>query len=65
MLKAHRGMNIATKHFDKIVELLAGTLAELGVPNDIIGEIAAIAASVKDFIIEIKDWMNVFFIINK
>jgi hypothetical protein len=55
MLKAHRGMNIATKHFDKIVELLAGTLAELGVPNDIIGEIAAIAASVKDFIIEIKD----------
>lgn len=41
-------MMINEKHYDKIVELLASTLIGLGVPMDIIGEIADIAASVKD-----------------
>ncbi len=51
MYMAHRGMNVKEVHYDKIIFLLAGVLTELGVPNEIIGEIAAIAATVKDDII--------------
>lgn len=40
-------MYIRESHYDRIVELLAETLAGLGVPMDIIGEIADIAASIK------------------
>lgn len=41
-----RGMN--ESHFDAVVENLANTLAELGVSSDDIGEVAGIAGSVKD-----------------
>ncbi len=41
-----RGLN--DSHFDAVVENLSATLSELGVPNEKIGEVAAIAASVRD-----------------
>ena len=40
-----QGMNAS--HFDVIMEHLGATLTELGVPNDLIGEAAAIAESVR------------------
>lgn len=48
MREAHKHMNLTEEHFNAVVENLAGTLTELGVGDDDIGEIAAIAASVKD-----------------
>lgn len=41
-----RGLN--DSHFDAVVENLGGTLAELGVPNDVIGEVAAIAETTRN-----------------
>ena len=41
-----RGMNEG--HFDAVVENLANTLSELGVGSDDIGEVAGIADSVRD-----------------
>lgn len=41
-----RGLN--DSHVDVVIELLGGTLKELGVPDDQIGEVAAIAESVRD-----------------
>ena len=35
-------------HFDAVVELLAETLRELGVPESAIGRVAAVAESVRD-----------------
>jgi hemoglobin len=35
-------------HFDAVVEDLAATLTELGVPDDLIGQVAAIAESVRN-----------------
>ncbi len=40
-----RGMN--DSHVDVVIELLGGTLKELGVADDLIGEVAAIAESVR------------------
>lgn len=40
-----KGMN--DTHVDVVIELLGGTLKELGVGNDLIGEVAAIAESVR------------------
>ena len=40
-----KGMN--SSHFDAVMENLGATLKELGVPNDLIGEAAAIAESVR------------------
>ena len=48
MREAHKHMNLNETHFDAVVENLAATLTELGVGEDDIGEIAGIAASVKD-----------------
>jgi len=48
MREAHKHMNLTEEHFDAVVENLAATLTELGVSADDIGEIAAIAGSVKD-----------------
>lgn len=44
-----KGLN--DTHVDIVIEHLGGTLAELGVPNDLIGEVAAIANSVRDDIL--------------
>lgn len=41
-----RGMN--DTHVDVVVELLGGTLKELGVSDELIGEVAAVAESVRD-----------------
>ncbi|MGE3181173.1 MAG: group 1 truncated hemoglobin [Phycisphaerae bacterium] len=43
---AERGLN--DSHFDAVVENLAATLTELSVPQDMISEVAAIAESVRD-----------------
>ncbi|KAL4496037.1 hypothetical protein ABPG72_015459 [Tetrahymena utriculariae] len=42
MKDGHKGMNIDDSQFNAIVELLAQTLTEMGVPQDAIGEIANI-----------------------
>ncbi len=48
MREAHRNMSLTDAHFDAVVENLAATLSELGVSDGDIGEIAGIANSVKD-----------------
>ncbi|HEY7772743.1 MAG TPA: group 1 truncated hemoglobin [Marinagarivorans sp.] len=51
MREAHKHMNLTEEHFDAVVENLAATLTELGVKEDDINEIAGIANSVKDDIL--------------
>lgn len=51
MREAHKHMNLTEVHFDAVVENLAGTLTELGVKEEDINEIAGIALSVKDDIL--------------
>jgi hemoglobin len=41
------GMGLNEGHFNAVVENLATTLAELGVSEQLIGEVAAVAATVK------------------
>ncbi|MEM1303429.1 MAG: group 1 truncated hemoglobin [Planctomycetota bacterium] len=41
-------MGMTDEHFDAVMENLGGTLVELGVPDELIGEAAAIAESVRD-----------------
>lgn len=36
------------EHVDAVIELLGGTLAELGVPSDLISQVAEIAESVRE-----------------
>ncbi|MBQ0760654.1 group 1 truncated hemoglobin [Zhongshania sp.] len=48
MRTAHAGMGINNEHFNAVVENLAGTLSELGVGADDIAEVAKIADSVRD-----------------
>lgn len=40
-------MGLNDSHFDAVVELLGATLAELGVPANLIGQVAAIAESTR------------------
>lgn len=51
MRESHKHMNLNETHFNAVVEHLAGTLKELGVSDEDIGEVAAIADSVKDDIL--------------
>jgi hemoglobin len=48
MRKAHAKMKLTDQDFDAVMENLGGTLKELGVPDELIGEAAAIALSVKN-----------------
>ncbi len=48
MRAAHAKMNLTEEHFDAVMESLGGTLKELGVADELIGEAAAIATSAKD-----------------
>ncbi len=48
MREAHKHMKLNDVHFDAVIENLAATLTELGVPDAEIGEIATIGMSVKD-----------------
>lgn len=51
MKTAHARMNLTELHFNAVMENLGATLAELGVPEALIGEAAAIALSVKSDIV--------------
>ncbi|HET7545128.1 MAG TPA: group 1 truncated hemoglobin [Polyangiaceae bacterium] len=51
MKAAHAHMKISEKHFNAVMENLAATLSELGVPEALIGEAATIALSVKGDIV--------------
>src|SRR5690606_12272494 len=48
MRAAHAKMNLSEADFSAVMENLGGTLKELGVPDELIAEAAAIATSVKD-----------------
>jgi hemoglobin len=52
MRSAHAKLKLSEADFDAVMENLGGTLKELGVPDALIGEAAAIAVSVK------KDVLN-------
>jgi hemoglobin len=41
-------MGLNDSHFDAVVELLGGTLAELGVKQELIQQVAAIAESTRN-----------------
>ncbi len=47
MRAAHARMNLTEADFTAVMENLGGTLKELGVPDELIAEAAAIATSVK------------------
>jgi truncated hemoglobin YjbI len=51
MRKAHLHLGLNDEHFNAVVENLALTLEELGVAASDIGEVAKIANSVKDEIL--------------
>jgi hemoglobin len=40
-------MGLNDSHFDAVIELLGGTLSELGVKDDLIGQVAAIAETTR------------------
>lgn len=48
MREGHKHMNLTEEHFDAVMENLAQTLEELGVAEVDIAEVAALANSVKD-----------------
>lgn len=48
MRAAHKKMNLTDEHFGAVAEHLALALVELGVPLELIDEVMAVAASVKD-----------------
>lgn len=48
MRHAHAHLGLSEEHFNAVVENLAGTLKELGVSDADINEVASIANSVKD-----------------
>lgn len=52
MQKAHQRLveqlGLTDAHFDAVVEDLAATLQELGVPDNLIGEVGKIAESIRD-----------------
>lgn len=48
MRSAHASMKLNEGHFDAVIEHLGATLAELNVPPELISEMAAIAVSTKN-----------------
>ena len=48
MREGHKHMNLDESHYNAVVENLAATLTELGVSDSDIAEVAAIADTVKD-----------------
>ena len=48
MREGHKHMKLDESHYNAVIENLAATLTELGVSESDIGEIAAIAGTVKD-----------------
>jgi len=48
MREGHKHMNLTEEHYNAVVENLAATLTELGVSESDIAEVAAVAGTVKD-----------------
>jgi len=48
MRKAHAHMNLTEEHYNAVMENLGATLEELNIPSELIAEAAAVAATVKD-----------------
>lgn len=48
MREGHKHLDLNDEHFDAIIELLGGTLKEMGVADDLIAQVAAIAESTRD-----------------
>jgi len=48
MRDAHAGMNLTEDHFNAVAGHLVGTLQELGVAQELIDEVVAVAVSTKD-----------------
>ncbi|MGI5237799.1 group I truncated hemoglobin [Dactylosporangium sp. CA-139066] len=55
MATAHAGLNITGDDFDAVVGHLAGTLAELGVPAEEIGRIAAVLTPLRSQIVSARE----------
>ena len=53
MREAHAHLNLEEIHFTAVAECLQATLEELGVAEDLIGEVMAIAASTHDDVLNI------------
>ena len=53
MRTAHKHMNLKEEHFTAVAGHLQGTLEELNVPEDLIGEVMAIAASTHDDVLNL------------
>lgn len=54
MKAAHAGLGLTNAHFDTIVKHLGNTLAEMGVPEEVIKECAAVAETTREDIVEVK-----------
>ncbi len=53
MREAHKDMDIEEKHFQAVAGHLQATLEELSVPNDLINQVMAIAASTHDDVLDL------------
>ena len=51
--EAHQGMDLTDDHFNAVAGHLQGTLEELNVPEDLIGEVMSIAASTHDDVLNL------------
>jgi|tagenome__1003787_1003787.scaffolds.fasta_scaffold20043880_1 hemoglobin len=45
--EAHKGLNITSADYDRVVEHLVAACAELGVPDDIVAAVGTVVAEVK------------------
>lgn len=55
MRKAHARLALESSHFEAVMEDLGATLVELGVPEDKIGEAAAVAESVRADVLNLPE----------
>jgi hemoglobin len=53
MRDAHKHMDLAEEHFAAVAENLQGTLKEMGVADELIAEVMAIAASTHDDVLNL------------
>jgi len=51
LVAAHRGLGITDAHFNRTAALLDDTLAELGVPRDLIDQIVGVVATLRPAIV--------------
>ena len=51
LIAAHRGLGITDAHFTRTAALLDDTLAELGVPRDLIDQIVGVVATLRPAIV--------------